>query len=288
MTLQAWIYRLFLVLSWGLRALPRGLVLRMADGFAACAWAAYRLTPHREFIAGNVRAAGLPTDVAYLSVRNLARGIAEILRFPELGPIRYEGWDNVEAAQAEGQGIIIATMHFGNWELLGGALAARGLPLHVLVQPPSQDAFGRLFLEFRRKVGVTTHANSGAASLRPVLRALARNEALGLLADQHGEAQDAIVTLFDHPVSAPTGPVFFARRTGAAILPTFIVRQPDHSHVVHVLPRLVPSGDAQADMQQLYATYETFIRANPDHWLWVHDRWAREHELRPVRTLVAV
>jgi KDO2-lipid IV(A) lauroyltransferase len=257
----------------------------MADAFAACVWAIYRLTPFRGFVGQNVQAAGLPVEVARLSIRNLARCIVEILRFPELGEIRYEGWENVEAVDG---GIIIATMHFGNWELLGAALAAKGLPLHVLVQPPSQDAFGKLFLEFRAKVGVTTHANSGAASLRPVLRALARKEALGLLADQHGEAQEAIVRFFGHPVSAPTGPVFFAKRTGAAILPTFIVRQPDHSHTVHVLPRLVPTDDVQADMQALYALYEEFIRRHPDHWLWVHDRWAREHELKPARTLVAV
>jgi cell division topological specificity factor MinE len=134
----------------------------MADAFAACVWAIYRLTPFRGFVGQNVQAAGLPVEVARLSIRNLARCIVEILRFPELGEIRYEGWENVEAVDG---GIIIATMHFGNWELLGAALAAKGLPLHVLVQPPSQDAFGKLFLEFRAKVGVTTHANSGAASL---------------------------------------------------------------------------------------------------------------------------
>ena len=131
---------------------------------------ATKVSQHPEFrglSAKNVRAAGLPDAVAYASIRNLARGIAEILRFPELGPIAYEGWEHVEAAQAAGKGVIIATMHFGNWEVLGGALAAKGLPLHVLVQPPSQDAFGKLFIEFRNLVGVTTHANSGAASLRP-------------------------------------------------------------------------------------------------------------------------
>jgi lauroyl/myristoyl acyltransferase len=50
---------------------------------------------------------------------------------------------------------------------------------------------------------------------------------------------------------------------------------------------LVPTEDVQADMQALYALYEGFIRRHPDHWLWVHDRWAREHELRPARALVA-
>lgn len=27
----------------------------------------------------------------------------------------------------------------------------------------------------------------------------------------------------------------------------------------------------------LYQHLESAIRAHPDHWLWVHDRWARAH-----------
>ncbi|MNT30363.1 lipid A biosynthesis lauroyl acyltransferase [compost metagenome] len=112
-----------------------------------------------------------------------------------------------------------------------------------------------------------------------MLRALGRNEALGLLADQHGEAQDAIVTFFGHPVSAPTGPFFFARRTGASVVPVFAVRQPDDRHVIHIEPALALTGDDERDAQAYYAVLERYIRAHPDHWLWVHDRWAREHEL---------
>jgi KDO2-lipid IV(A) lauroyltransferase len=111
------------------------------------------------------------------------------------------------------------------------------------------------------------------------LRALSRNEALGLLADQHGEAQDAIVTLFGQPVSAPTGPFFFARRTGAAVVPAFAFRQDDDTHVVRISPALALSGDDERDAQTLYAALEAAIRERPDHWLWVHDRWARAHEL---------
>lgn len=271
--------------------LPRGWALAIADSFAATVYALYRLTPHRAFIATNVAAAfptATPTwthEVARHHLRNLSRCIAEILRFPRpnaddvLSRVRFEGWEHVEAAREAGKGVVMVTAHFGNWELLGAAVTAKGLPLHVLVQPPSQDAFGRLFHEFRARVGVATWPNAGPASLRPVLRALARNEALGLLADQHGESQDAIVRLFGHPVSAPTGPFFFARRTGARVLAMFTIRQPDHTHVVRIHPVPV-TADAEADAQALYSLYEREIRENPDHWLWAHDRWAREQELR--------
>jgi KDO2-lipid IV(A) lauroyltransferase len=115
--------------------------------------------------------------------------------------------------------------------------------------------------------------------LRPVLRALARGEGLGVLADQHGEAQEAVVRLLGRPVAAPAGPAFFAARTGAVVLPMRCVREADGRHRVLIEPPLAPGDDVEAAMQALYATYERWIRERPDHWLWVHDRWAREAEL---------
>jgi Kdo2-lipid IVA lauroyltransferase/acyltransferase len=288
---QAVLYTFFLALARLAQVLPRRVALAAGVAFATAAYGLYRLTPFRGFIFRNLRGAFPDTPDAELHatalshLRQLTRCIVELLRLPMINAanvddlVRFEGWEHLESARAAGKGVVLMTAHFGNWELMGAAFAQKGLPLHVLVQPASQDAFDRLFREFRGRAGVSTWNNAGPASLRPVLRALGRNEALGLLVDQHGEAQDAIVTFFDHPVSAPTGPFFFARRTGAAVVPVFPVRQPDDTHVIHISPALALTGDDELDAQAAYTVLETFIRRHPDHWLWVHDRWAREHEL---------
>jgi KDO2-lipid IV(A) lauroyltransferase len=289
--LQAVLYGFFLGLARLAQWVPRRAALAMGAAFAGAVYRLYRLTPYRHFIEGNLQAAypGMPNDeaqgIAKRHLQNLTRCIVEVMRLPLLKAenlhetVRFEGFEHLEAARAEGKGVIIATAHFGNWEILGGAIALSGIPLHVLAQRPSQDAFDRLFKEFRGRVGVSTWENSGPASLRPVLRALARNEALGLLVDQHGEAQDAIVNFFGHAVSAPTGPFYFARRTGATVLTIFAIRQPDDTHVLRIGPPIPVTDNPEQDCQALYAAYEAAIRENPDHWLWVHDRWAREHEL---------
>lgn len=295
MNVQAILYSLFLALARLAQVLPRRLALAVGAAFATGVYGLYRLTPYRGFIHGNLKAAFREElsdrdlhAIAHRHLQQLTRCIVEVLRLPAERPlqhVRFEGLEHLEAARAKGKGVILATAHFGNWELMGGAFAEAGLPLHVLVQRPSQDAFDRLFKEFRATVGVSTWENAGPASLRPVLRALARNEALGLLVDQHGESQEAIVEFFGHAVSSPVGPFFFARRTGAAILPVFCVRQPDDTHIVRIEAPLPVTDDPEADCQRLYAAYEEAIRRHPDHWLWVHDRWAREHELtRPPRS----
>ncbi|MNT09101.1 Lipid A biosynthesis lauroyl acyltransferase [compost metagenome] len=282
-------------------ALPRPLALRAGVRFADALYGVYRLTPFRDFIYGNIRRAypqGMSDRevhrLAHAHLRNLLRSIVELLRFGVLSRdgldrlVTWEGREHLDRAIAEGRPIIMVSAHYGNWELLGASFRAQGVPLHVLVQVPSKDAFGQLFIEARDMVGVRTYANRGPASLRPVLRALKRGEALGILVDQHGEAKEAVATLYGRPVSVPMGAFFFAEKTGAAILPMFCVRGADDRHVIHVEPELVPTGDAQEDARRLYAVLETYLRRYPEMWLWAHNRWEKEDEVRAIAQEVPV
>lgn len=283
------LYATFQNLSALAARLGRDRAVAIAERFADAVWGLYRLTPYRHFVAANIRSA-YPgwTDheanaLGHAHLRSLLGSIAELLRFPAMSAddvralVTWHGKEHLEAALARGKGAIILSGHFGNYELMGAALATRA-PVTVLVQPPSKSAFERLFIEYRTLHGVATHSNTGPASLRPAIRALQRNELVALLADQHGEAQEAIVELFGHPVSVPMGAFYLARKTGAAVLPAFIVRTPT-GHRVEVAPELAATGTA-VDAQEYCRILERQVRAHPDHWLWVHDRWAREGELR--------
>lgn len=274
-------------------ALPRPVALACGIGFADALYRVYRLTPYRDFVFGNIQKAyrGELSDreahrLAHAHLRNLLRAIVELMRFGVLRRdglehlVSWQGKEHLDRVMAAGRGVIVASAHLGNWELMGAALVDAGLPMHVLVQVPSQDAFGQLFIEARDAVGVRTYANRGPSSLRPVLRALKNGEGLGVLVDQHGEAQDALATLFGRPVSVPMGAFFFAQKTGAAILPMFCIRQPGDRHMIHVLPEIAPSGDPQEDARRLYEVLERTIRTYPEQWLWVHNRWEKEAELR--------
>lgn len=290
------LYRTFQNLSALAGRLGRDRAMARAARFADVLWRFYRLTPYRDFVATNIRAAhpGFSASEAnalgQAHLRQLLACIAELLRFPAMTPdeldrlVAWEGRAHVEAALARGKGVIVLSAHFGHYELLGASFARRR-PVTVLVQPPSKSAFERLFIEYRAMHGVTTHSNMGPASLRPAIRALQRNEIVALLSDQHGEAQEAIVTLFGHPVSIPMGAFYLAKKTGAALLPAFIVRT-ETGHRLEIEPELVVTG-TPADAQEYCRILERQVRAHPDHWLWVHDRWARESELRAPEQVLA-
>ncbi len=287
------LYAVMQAVSTLARRLPRGLSLLLANAFANTVYFLYRLTPYRSYISGNVRKAlnekgekifspSQSRRIARSSVVNLVRGIVEVMRFPnrESGKIvSIEGMEHLEAALAKGRGALAVSAHFGNWELLGAAISEQGHPLSVLVQPPSKSAFERLFIEFRASAGVKTLANHGVASLRPVFKALQRNELVGLICDQHGENLDAFGRLFGHPVSIPASPYSLSKKTGATILPMFIFRQKGDRHLLRISPPL--EADSPDDFaRKLCRFYEAAILERPEQWLWAHDRWAREKEFR--------
>ncbi|MBO9539184.1 lysophospholipid acyltransferase family protein [bacterium] len=284
------VYQLMKALSALACRLGRARAMAAGAAFADGLYGVYRLTPYRGFVEGNIRAA-FPTmgpaeavDLGRAHLRQLVRAIVELMRFPVLSDAELDAivaWPDrrhLDEALESGKGVVFVSAHFGNWEILGAALS-RLVPLTVIVQPPSQGAFERLFVEYRAMRGIRTLPNTGKVSLRPALRALRRGEAVALLADQHGEAQEAIATLFAHPVSVPMGPFYLAKKSGATLLPVFIARQSDLTHRVMVGPPLPATGEPE-DAQAYCEVLEAQVREHADHWLWVHDRWARESELR--------
>ena len=84
---------------------------------------------------------------------------------------------------ARGKGVLFATGHLGNWELSAFSHAIMSAPMGVVVRPldnPRLDAF----VERRRGLS-GNHLISKRDFARPILQALRRNEAVGILVDQN-------------------------------------------------------------------------------------------------------
>ena len=87
--------------------------------------------------------------------RSIARLALVFARFPKINRdnlsdwIRYEGLENFEAARARGNGVLIATAHFGNWEFSAFAHAYLSAPMHVVVRPIDNGRIDEL-VEHRR------------------------------------------------------------------------------------------------------------------------------------------
>jgi Kdo2-lipid IVA lauroyltransferase/acyltransferase len=221
---------------------------------------------------------------------NLGRVILAVARLPRLTPanigrwVEYEGLEYYQQAIEKGRGALFMTAHLGNWELSASAHALFGNPMHVMVRPLDNPWLDRLVDRYRRLAGNQTIAKQEAG--RKVLRALRNNEAVGILIDQNTTDNDRVfVDFFGRPASAGSAFVKLALRSGAAVIPGFLLWRPQtRRYVLKFYPPLewLHSGDSGRDLidntQLCHSVLERVIREQPEQWLWIHRRWKTQPE----------
>ncbi len=239
--------------------------------------------------------------IARASFAHLGRTAIETALLPGIGRqglldlvTRVDGWEHFERAIAGGRGIVIMAGHHGNWELLAGYIAARGVPVDVIVRGMANPLFDSYINEIRRALGLTVVHDSEAVKRTP--RALREGKAVGFVADQGvlGLAS-TYVNFFGRPAKTPRGAAVFALRFNAPVLFADALRQPDGSYQVIIEPVEVPvTGKREADVDAIITRFtellEKWVRKVPAQYFWQHRRWKRQPpdtpmELRdPTRT----
>ena len=115
--------------------------------------------------------------------------------------------------------------------------------------------------------------------LRRILRALANNQAVAILIDQHIQPVDAVVVnFFDRPAATTSAVAALALRTGAPVIPAFALPLRDGRYRMVYEPPIEPpaAGDPDAVReftQRCTDVLEMYVRRHPHLWLWMHRRW---------------
>ncbi len=231
------------------------------------------------------------------SYRNLGRTGAEYTRLGgffwrrlkrRVTYSNFEGWVGLQH-KYRGQGILVLTAHFGNFELLPAAHALHGYQI-ALVHHTQRFLAGDALMTFiRERAGVEIIRKHSAA--RAVLRGLHRGELIGIPFDQNAKRSEATwVPFFSEPAATITGLARVARISGAPVMPVFIVRQPDmRSHKIEIFDEVPQqrSSDADADWHENTAHFvkavEEIVRKYPEQFLWIHRRYrTRPRGMPPV------
>jgi Kdo2-lipid IVA lauroyltransferase/acyltransferase len=190
--------------------------------------------------------------------------------------VRVEGWERVEGLRAAGRQILILTGHCGNWELLAATISCHGLPLAVVARRAQDDRLDLLLVRLRERFGTTTIARGQAGAARELLRTLRGGGALGMLIDQDTKVEGAWVPFFGRPAFTPLGAAQIAARRGVAVVPTFIERLPDGSHLATFHDAMeLPENPVEATAL-MTRRIEEQVRHRPEQWVWMHRRWRRQ------------
>ncbi|MCA2968090.1 MAG: lysophospholipid acyltransferase family protein [Acidobacteriaceae bacterium] len=211
--------------------------------------------------------------------RSIGRMLVCFARFPRINRenvgdwIRYEGFEHYAAAKAKGKGVLFATLHLGNWELSAYAHALLTEPMHIVVRPldnPLLDALVRA-----RRMATGNIVIGKTDGIRPIYRALAANQAVGILVDQNVGLDDGLFVNF-FGKKACVSPAFakLAARTGTTVIPGYAVwSEAERKYILRFDPPVEITGNTLIDTQRIQNALERAIRAYPDQWLWIHRRW---------------
>jgi len=225
--------------------------------------------------------------------RNIARLLVEFTHFPELNKnnisqfVLHDGLENYLEGMRRGQGVIFMTAHFGAWELSSFAHAIYGFPLKFLVRPIDNTRVESLISRYRTLSGNVPIQRRSAA--RDVLKALRQKEAVGILFDQNTTRSEGVFAeFFGIPAATTPSIALFALRTGAAVVPGFLIWDEElQKHRLRLDPplKLINTGDIEHDVLEntklFNKTLESYIRKYPDQWLWIHRRWKTRPEGEP-------
>ena len=188
------------------------------------------------------------------------------------------GRENIDTAHSRGKGVIFLISHFSNWELMGFYLAQTGYAGISIARKFYIEDFNKLLVKMRADKGVGVVYRD--ESPKKILKVLKNNGYVGILADQDVRNVDGVfVDFFGTPAYTPIAPVRIAEKTGAAIVPVFLIRDGNwrYKFVAEKEIKLSFTGDREKDLVVNTARWtkllESYIRKYPDHWVWMHRRW---------------
>jgi KDO2-lipid IV(A) lauroyltransferase len=201
---------------------------------------------------------------------------------PDRGPAALEVPEEARAvlarAQAEGRGVLFPSAHLGPWERVASSLVAAGVPLVTLARESYDPRFSRLYDRLRgaHGVGVVWRSSPGAAAR--ILRTLRAGRVLGVPMDLRSRVTTCDAPFLGHMAPTAVGPARIALRTGAPVVVG--TAAPREGGGWRVTATRVETGDLGAgagDAEELTARINgelsRRIRAMPEGWVWMHDRW---------------
>jgi KDO2-lipid IV(A) lauroyltransferase len=269
-------------------ALPERLAGGLGAGLGALAHAPFGI--RRSVAEANLRAAypDAPEEwireTASAAYRHLGREAAAVLRLSRLSPTAIvertttRGWEELQEALSEGNGAILATGHFGNWEIAAATVASRGVRMAAIVKRMGNRLVDARLEELRRRLGVESIEMHEAPRLAP--RVLRAGGVLGIVGDQDARRSGVFVPFFGRPASTHRGPALFALRFETPLFACTARRIPGPEARYEVSGHRLPvrrTGDLEADVahltRELAAALEADVRAAPEQYFWFHRRW---------------
>lgn len=243
---------------------------------------------------------GLPVNhprvkrVAFASWRNYGRPASDLIYFPHVNMNQVEAnlvdltqdgtWQEyARQALAPGKGAIVASAHFGSWDM-AGAVVARHFPLSAIAEMFKDERLNNLIQGSRRAKNVEIIPMENSA--RRILQDLHRNWFVAIVVDRPMTKENGIeVTFFGHKTYVSGGPAALALKCGAAVVPGLVWYGSHGKFYVRAFPPTFPrpcntpeerTQEIARLTQYMYDALEEVIREWPTQWFMFRPFWPED------------
>ncbi len=258
------------------RLLPRPLAyaaVRRMMGAVYFGWTRGRHAAHdnAEVLLPHVDWNGSAGSLARAQFRRYGEYLVDAVRLDELTPQdcfdavggHDPAWSDHWRQLGEWHGrrpILFAVIHFGNWDILGGAYTHRIGPSMVLVDDLGHPALNRAIQGQRARLGMAPA--SGRSGIRQIVDHLNANGTAAILFDRPPRPNEQTVTdsLFGHRVQLPNELHRIAVLTQAKVIPLACTRE---QYAFGFRPHIVLDHEPGIP---LLPAFESALHSAPDQW----------------------
>jgi KDO2-lipid IV(A) lauroyltransferase len=212
-----------------------------------------------------------PLETAYAYIHPFERFLLKI---------DIEGEEYLRLSLSLGKGVIGLGAHLGPFTLVGARLSLQGYRFNLMFNEGNYPKLWKRLEDYQRRLGQNPFPLKPiTSSLKKSLNCLRRNEILYLIADEQQRRGGIPTPFFGQTAFTPTGPAILSLKTGAPILPMFILREGGAPRRLVIGPPVTieRTSHLEKDIETLTAKFtgviEDMVRQFPGQWAWLNRRW---------------
>ena len=186
--------------------------------------------------------------------------------------------NDAEILKKNNKPIVFFSGHFANFELMAKCLQELGFNIGAIYRPLNNIFLNPIMEFIRKKYICPIQIEKGSNGTKKLIKHISTNSPLALMIDQR-LSSSIRVPFFNQPATTTTTPAQLAIKYDALLVPVFLKRLEKTNFEFFIEEPLMinRTNDYDKDIfnitQIMNIKIEEFIKRDPAHWLWSHDRW---------------
>ncbi len=186
--------------------------------------------------------------------------------------------NDAEILKKNNKPIVFFSGHFANFELMAKCLQELGFDIGAIYRPLNNIFLNPIMEFIRKKYICPIQIEKGSNGTKKLIKHISNNNPLALMVDQR-LSSSIRVPFFDQPATTTITPAQLAIKYDALLVPVFLKRLEKTNFEFFIEEPLITNqtNDYDKDIfnitQIMNIKIEEFIKRDPAHWLWSHDRW---------------